>query len=179
MTDLERPRWHDVALSLVVLVAWVVPITEGAFNAAPNRGWPGLIRDFGSISCLFRHRPENLPYYRLQVRRDVGDWVALDERAYFPMEPFGHRSRFDRFMDRWGYNNLRARDDLVLWIAARDRELHPAEPPIVAVRFVAGNRPIRVDQPPPQGHWQKPPLDPERAVQVDSHHVVGQPGSRP
>lgn len=178
MTDFERPRWLDLVLSLVVLGVWVVPITEGAFNAAPGRHWPGLVRDFGSISCLFRHRPENLPYYRLQVRRDRGEWTQLDERQYFPMEPFGHRSRFDRFMDRWGYKDLAARDDLVAWIAARDRVLHPQDPPIAAVRFIAGNRPIRVGDPPPTGHWQKPPLDLQR-LRVDSTHPVGQPGKKP
>lgn len=178
-TASPRPRKLDLAVSLVVLVVWLVPITEGAFNAAPGTWWPGLIRDFGSISCLFRQRPENLPYYRLQVRREFSDeWAELDEREFFPMEPFGHRSRFDRFMDRWAARSLKARDDLVVWISARDHQLRPQQPAIVEVRFIGGNRPIRVGQPPPLGHWQKPHIDPDR-LKIDSIHLVGQPGRRP
>lgn len=179
MSDPERPRRIDLAVSLVVLVVWLVPITEGAFNAAPGKYWPGLIRDFGSISCLFRQRPESLPYYRLQVRRGEADeWTLLDERVYFPMEPFGHRSRFDRFMDRWGGRDLKARDDLVAWIARRDRKLQPNDPPILEVRFLLGVHPIRVGDPPPAGHWQKP-LPDEARPRVDSIHPVGRPGRRP
>lgn len=45
----EGPRRRDVVASLLVLILWVVPITEGAFNAAPGSGWPVVIRDFGSM----------------------------------------------------------------------------------------------------------------------------------
>jgi len=174
-----QPPGRDILVGVLVLALWVVPIVEGALNAAPNPAWPTVVRDMSTISCLFRHRPERWSFFYLQVRREGGDWRYWDEHEYFPMEPFGHRTRFDRFMERWGARRLRARDDLVRWLAARDRELHPQEPAIVAVRFLFGTREIRVDQP-PDGHWQKP--DPSRLIRppkVDSVHPVGQPGRQP
>ncbi|HEY8377647.1 MAG TPA: hypothetical protein VIK91_14225, partial [Nannocystis sp.] len=94
-----RIRRRDVAAALLVLVVWLVPISEGAIGAAPGRWWPTVIRDFGSISCLFRHRPEKVVYYFMQVLREGRrEWELVDEASLFPMEPFGYRSRFDRFM---------------------------------------------------------------------------------
>lgn len=167
MTDPERFRRRDVFVSLFVLGIWLVPITEGAFNAAPGAHWPTIVRDFGSVSCLFRARPDAVRYFRVQVRRG-GDWVGLDEHEFFPMHPFGHRSRFDRFMERWGGRLERSRVDLATWIVARDRQLRPDAAPIVGVRFLAGTHPIVPEDPPP-GHWRKPPYDPKTEKVLSTH----------
>lgn len=162
-----------------MVLFWVVPIAEGAFNAAPNAAWPIIIRDTSTVSCLFRHRPERWSFFYLQTRRDNDGWRFWDEHEYFPMEPFGHRTRFDRFMDRWGTRHLPARDDLVRWLIARDRELHPQLSPIVSVRFLFVTQAIRADQP-PRGHWQKPdPTRLPRPPTIDSIHEAGQAGRRP
>lgn len=149
---------RDVAAAVLVLVVWIVPISEGAIGAVPGPWWPTLVRDLGSISCLFRHRPESVSYYFMQVRREGRRaWELVDEAAMFPMEPFGYRSRFDRFMERFGARHEPARADLARWVAARDRELDPARPQVVAVRFLAGAK--RIDPAdPPAGHWQQPGL---------------------
>ena len=121
-----RPLRRDVAAALLVLVVWLVPISEGAIQAAPAAWWPTIVRDLGSISCLFRHRPEHVTYYFAQVLREGRrDWELVDEARLFPMEPFGYRSRFDRFMERFGATQARARADLAGWIATRERELEP------------------------------------------------------
>lgn len=151
-----RPRRRDVAAALLVLVVWLVPISEGALQAAPATWWPTVVRDLGSISCLFRSRPESVAYYFAQVQRaGRRDWEAIDERALFPMEPFGYRSRFDRFMERFGARQERARGDLARWIAARDRELNPERSPVSAVRFLAASQAIDPARP-PAGRWHKP-----------------------
>lgn len=150
------PLRRDVAAALLVLVVWAVPISEGAIQAAPASWWPTVVRDLGSISCLFRHRPESVAYYFVQVlRAGRRDWEPIDERAMFPMEPFGYRSRFDRFMERFGARSERARLDLARWVAARDGELHPERSPVVAVRFLAAAQKIDPARP-PQGRWHKP-----------------------
>lgn len=179
-TESRAGRWlrRDIVAGSLVFGLWIVPIVEGALNASPNTAWPVVIRDMGSVSCLFRSRPERWSYFYLQTRREGGDWRYWDEHEYFPMEPFGHRSRFDRFMDRWGTRSLPARDDLVAWLVGRDRALHPELAPIVAVRFLFLTQEIRTDQP-PRGHWQKP--DPTRLVRppkVESLHPVGEVGRR-
>jgi hypothetical protein len=175
----QGPARRDILAGVLVMLCWVVPIAEGALNAAPNAAWPLFIRDTGTISCLFRSRPEGRSFFYLQTRRDREEWRFWDEHEYFPMEPFGHRTRFDRFMERWGSRNLPARDDLVRWLIARDRELHPDLSPILSVRFLVATQAIRADQP-PRGHWQKP--DPTRLLRppkLDSIHTTGQAGRRP
>jgi hypothetical protein len=152
VTDPERHRRSDLVISVFVLGVW--------------------LRDFGSISCLFRARPETVAYFHIQVRRG-GAWVDIDERAFFPMHPFGHRSRFDRFMERWGGRSEPARADLARWLAVRDRALFPGLAPIEAVRFYAGNHPIRADDP-PRGHWRKPALDPGRERLLSTHEVAAE-----
>lgn len=165
-----QPLRRDLVVGSLVFALWLVPILEGALNRAPGRHWPPLVRDMGSVSCLFSTLPERFSYFYVQLRRAGREWEYVQERELFPMEPFGHRSRFDRFMERWGARDHRARDDLARWIAARDRQLRPHEPPVVAVRFLYANREIRRDDP-PQGHWQKP--DPALArPKVDSTHVL-------
>jgi hypothetical protein len=165
------PGWRrrDVLAALLVLVVWIVPITEGAIGAAPGPWWPSVMRDLGSISCLFRHRPEHVTYYFMLVLREGRrDWEPVDEARLFPMEPFGYRSRFDRFMERFGGARERAREDLARWVAARDRELEPARAPVVAVRFLVGAKKIDPAEP-PSGRWRQPgPY--ERPTRILSTH---------
>jgi hypothetical protein len=172
-----RPLRRDVAAALLVLVVWLVPISEGAIQAAPAAWWPTIVRDLGSISCLFRHRPESVSYYFVQVLRSGRrEWEAIDERALFPMEPFGYRSRFDRFMERFGHRSEVARLDLARWVAARDRELNPVRSPVVAVRFLAGAQAIDRARP-PAGRWHKP--DPAAApTRVLSSHDLREDGRK-
>jgi hypothetical protein len=163
---------RDLVVGALVFALWIVPIVEGALNRTPNRAWPAVVRDMTTVSCLFSTRPERFRYFYLQVRRDGGEWEYVSERELFPMEPFGHRSRFDRFMERWGSGNPRARDDLARWLAARDRQLRPQDRPLVAVRFLSAIQEIRADQP-PQGHWHKP--DPAQSrPRVDSTHPLAE-----
>jgi hypothetical protein len=165
------PRRRDVAAALLVLVVWIVPISEGAIQAAPASWWPTIVRDLGSISCLFRYRPESVSYYFVQVlRAGRREWEPLDERAMFPMEPFGYRSRFDRFMERFGHRSETARLDLARWVAARDRELNPVRSPVVAVRFLAGAQKIDRARP-PAGRWHKPDPATAPARILSSHDL--------
>jgi hypothetical protein len=175
-----RPLRRDVAAALLVLVVWVVPISQGAIQAAPATWWPTVVRDLGSISCLFRHRPESVSYFFIQVLRDGRrEWEPIDERAMFPMEPFGYRSRFDRFMERFGAKQETSRLDLARWVAARDRELNPTRAPVVAVRFLAGAQKIDPARP-PSGHWQKPAPTPQTVRVLSSHdlRVADETGGR-
>ncbi|MDC0718408.1 hypothetical protein [Nannocystis bainbridge] len=174
-----RPLRRDVAAALLVLVVWLVPIGQGAIQAAPATWWPTIVRDLGSISCLFRHRPESVPYFFMQVLREGRrEWEPVDERALFPMEPFGYRTRFDRFMERFGAKHEASRLDLARWVADRDRTLNPKQNPVVAVRFLAGSQKIDPARP-PVGHWQKPEPTPQTVRVLSSHDLreeTGRPG---
>lgn len=173
-----RPLRRDVAAAALVLVVWAIPISEGAIQAAPAAWWPTVVRDLGSISCLFRHRPESVPYYFVQVlRAGRRDWEPIDEAALFPMQPFGFRSRFDRFMERFGARSERARLDLARWVAARDRELDPGRSPIVAVRFLAGAQKIDPARP-PAGRWHKPDVAANPTRILSTHDLSQEAGAR-
>ena len=176
MSEAARPgpRRRDVAAASLVLVVWLVPISEGALQAAPASWWPTVIRDLGSISCLFRHRPTQVNYFHVQVLREGRrGWEPIDEQALFPMQPFGYRSRFDRFMERFGMRRESARRDLARWIAARDNALFPARAPVVGVRFLGGARPIAAERP-PAGRWHKP--DASGARILSTHDLRAEPG---
>jgi hypothetical protein len=82
------------------------------------------------------------------------------------MQPFGYRSRFDRFMERFGAKSENARGDLAIWIAGREDALRPNRAPVIGVRFLAGSAPIEAARP-PSGRWHKPD---SRGARVLSTH---------
>ncbi|MCA9690435.1 MAG: hypothetical protein R3A51_06640 [Nannocystaceae bacterium] len=157
-----RVRRRDVVVGALVLLAWLTPLAQGAVLGRPKGPWPFFWKDLCTVSCLFPTAPREIQYYHLEVARQGRPvFYPLEEAEYFQLQPFGYRTRFDYFMARWGAHSPAPRQDLVEWIARRDRELHPAEPPIVRVRFLRSIRPIRADTP-PTGRWRKPPR-PDRA----------------
>src|SRR5690606_18885637 len=97
---------------------------------------------------------------------DRPDWEPIDEPALFPMQPFGYRSRFDRFMERFGARSETARADLAGWIAGREDARAPGRARVIGVRFLAGNAPIEAARP-PAGRWHKPD---SRGARVLSTH---------
>lgn len=139
--------------------AWLLPVAHTAVVGYPSAIWPPNLRDLYSVTCLFRHRTTAPVLFWAQVRTtQQPGFRDMDEAALFPMHPFGHRSRFDRFMARFGHRDRDApgRRELARWIAHRQSELHPEDGRVVAVRFVWAPRPTRADAP-PAGHWRKGP----------------------
>jgi hypothetical protein len=153
-----RPRIVDVVALLGFVLLWLVPVAYVGYRGGAPERWPITIRDLYSVSCLFGGASERVSVFYVQVRREgqVG-WEDLDESEYFRLEPFGHRNRFDRFMARFGHRLAAEpqRRELAQWLAQADRERHADRPPIIAVRFLWGDRRIEADQP-PQGRWRKP-----------------------
>lgn len=153
-----RPRVVDVLALLGFALLWLLPMAwVGWLGGAPSR-WPVSVQDLYSVSCLFGSASERVSVFYVQVRREGGiGWEDLDESEYFRLEPFGHRNRFDRFMSRFGHPQEAelARRELAQWLAEADRRDHAERPPIVAVRFLWGDRVIDPEQP-PRGRWRKP-----------------------
>lgn len=172
-----RPRRIDVAALLGFGLAWLLPMAWVGLRGASPSGWPTQARDLYSVSCLFGQAHERVSMFYLQARyADRSGWHDLSEREYFRLEPFGHRTRFDRFMVRFGHRaeHQPARRELAEWIAARELALHPERPPIVAVRYVWADREISAATP-PTGRWQKPPrAQAGRIHQLGEVIVIGQ-----
>jgi hypothetical protein len=116
---------------------------------------PARVRDQFSVSCLFGQRPRVFDIYGVEIlRRTGGGWQPLELDELFGLAPFGHRTRFDRFMARFGAHDEDAREELAQWIARRSAKLHPEAAPPVGVRFVAWKY-SPDDAPPPHGAWNK------------------------
>jgi len=154
-----RPRVIDVLALLGFFTLWLVPMAQVGYRGGAPASWPINVRDLYSVSCLFGQASERVSMFYVQVRRaNHRGWEDLDEREYFKLEPFGHRTRFDRFMSRFGYqaDSDLARRELGEWLAAADRAGDPTRAPIIAVRFVWTDRIIDAEHP-PDGRWRKPP----------------------
>lgn len=154
-----RPRVRDVVLALVFTFGWLIPVAAAAIKGGPLRALPNKLRDFYSVSCLFGDASARISVFYVQVWRDgARGWEDFDERELFRLEPFGHRTRFDRFMARFGYHDRAepARRELALWLAQRDRELRPDAPRVVRVRYLWTD--VHIDpEHPPTGRWRKRP----------------------
>lgn len=158
MSEPARPRPIDVAALALFGLLWLVPMAWVGFRGGSPERWPTQARDFYSVSCLFGTASERVSVFYVQVRRDGrSGWEDFDESEYFQLEPFGHRTRFDRFMARFGYqpDSELARAELARWLAVADRARHPELPRILAVRFVWGD--VVIAEQPPTGRWHKPP----------------------
>lgn len=154
-----RTRFIDVVALLGFTLLWLVPMAWVAFLGGPPVDWPITTRDLYAVSCLFGRGSDRVSMFYVQVRHaERRGWHDLPEQEFFGLEPFGHRTRFDRFMARFGYHEgaETARRELALWLAAAYAQRHPEQPRIIAVRFVWADRMISADDP-PQGCWRKPP----------------------
>lgn len=169
-----RPRAIDVAALLGYGVAWLLPMAVVGWLGGPPQAWPTQLRDLYAVSCLFGRVSDHVSVFYLQARyADRPGWHDLPEHDHFQLEPFGHRTRFDRFMTRFGHQDSEAavfaRTELAHWVAAREQTLHPERSTIVAIRFVWADREIS-EANPPDGRWRKPPR--ERAGRI---HQLGDP----
>ena len=150
----EGGRRRHVLIGSVFALVWVMPLFVVALLGYPPASLPPPVRDQLSVTCLFSKRSVVWDVYGVEVIREgQPGWRRFETTSLFAFELFGHRTRFDRFMDEWGSRNETAREELAQWIAARDRD-QSTEPPMVAVRFLAWKfSPDRA--PPPHGPWNK------------------------
>ena len=104
--------------------------------------------------------------------RSAGDpyWRDFPVAELFRMEVFGHRTRLDRLLLRWGGRDPATRE-LAAWIAAEHARRHPDAAAIVAVRFLVGH--VAIDEgTPPSGAWQPPPPGNRIGLRTIAEHVV-------
>jgi hypothetical protein len=167
------PRLRDRACVVAFLALWHAPVLyHGAVSQWPARGEPWLLHRCHDITCLFIDRTDTTHSYYLQAIYPGRDWQTVDPFEYFPMEPFGHRTRMYRFLAYWRPERQGGRDELAAFVFRRHRELHPDDPQPTAVRFVHAWSKRRADVP-PTGAWQAPPLSqvPPRQRRVLSTHT--------
>ena len=112
----SRPRTRDLILAALFTVGWLLPVAVSSWRGGPPSSWPTRARDFYSVSCLFGTASDRVSMFYVQVRREgLAGWQDFDEGEYFRLEPFGHRTRFDRFMARFGIGDADRSWMLELW----------------------------------------------------------------
>jgi len=168
------PRPWDRLWVALFLVFWLFPIVwHGAVSRKPLPIDPPLLHTCHDIACLFTIRPGTWNAYYVQVRSPgVPDWQTLDSREYFPMEPFGHRTRLHRYLIDWGTKQgQRGREEVAAFLFRRHRELHPDRRQPGELRFVWTWFSPLTDRPPP-GRWDPPPVDklPANRMRILSVH---------
>lgn len=167
------PRLRDRLCVAGFILLWFVPVVwHGVFSPPPIRGEPWNFHRCHDISCLFTDRPSSRNSYYVEVRY-LGQptWQTLDLAGYFDMEPFGYRTRMQRFLARWSGKKSRGRAELAAWLFRRHAELHPDAPQPIELRFVWAWTIPSVDEP-PQGDGRPPPLSdfpPDRSRIMSIH----------
>ena len=165
--------WDRLCVALFLLF-WLFPVFwHGAVTRRPLPLDPRYLHSCHDIACLFTTRPATWNAYYVQVRSPGRpDWQTLDTREYFPMEPFGHRTRLHRYLIDWGNKNgQRGRDEVAAFLFRRHRELHPELRQPGELRFVWTWFAPLTDRPPP-GQWNPPPVEqlPANRMRILSLH---------
>ena len=167
------PRRRDRLLVAAFFALWLVPVFwHGAVSQHRIPGEPALLHDCHNIACLFTTRPRSWNAYYVQVRsQGRPDWQTLDLGKYFPMEPFGHRTRLHRFLIHWGPERARGREEVAAYLFARHHALHPERRQPDELRFVWTWTAPQADRP-PEGAWQPPPVEklPANRMRILSMH---------
>lgn len=168
------PRWWDRLWVAAFLILWLIPVFwHGAVSRKPLPGDLHYLHTCHDIACLFTTRPTSWNAYYVQVRgRGRPDWQTLDSREYFPMQPFGHRTRLHRYLLDWGgKGGQRGREEVADFIFQRHRELHPDRPQPDELRFVWTWFAPLTDRP-PAGKWDPPPVEklPANRMRILSLH---------
>lgn len=168
------PRLLDRLCVAGFLVVWLAPVLwHGAVSSRRLPGEPALLHRCHNIACLFSERPSAWNTYYVQMRRDGRpDWQTVDLDEYFPMHPFGNRTRMHRFLVEWGPERRRGREELAAWLFRRHRALHPEAAQPVELRFVWTWTAPDVDRP-PTGAWRPPPVEksPANRMRILSVHT--------
>jgi hypothetical protein len=132
---------------------WLLPVAYHSLAHRPLPGAPPLLLQTTNVSCLFLRPQDYVPVQYIQVLLPgQTDWSTEDDRHYFRMSPFGHRTRFDELL-RKRLDSEQALREVAAYVRLRHTRRTGVAP--LAVRFVAG---IVLNPEDPSGHFVKPPL---------------------
>lgn len=139
----KRPRRmltvYDVALTVLFILAWLIPITYVGATKRDAPWLPDWLRHQHRVSCLFINEVKGWQTYRLEVQRGGSDrWEPMSEENYFELPVFGYRSRLHRVLGhsyKKGKGAQRLRE-VGQYVKERYDQLNPEGPSLDALRFV-------------------------------------------
>ena len=150
-------RWRDrLAVASFCLLLLLPILVRSTVHPQPLPGVPKLLNKVCSITCLFTHKPNGWSTYYVQARYPGRQsWETLDQAAFFPLKPFGRRTRMHRLLGAWQAKGGPQTRDMARWVLLRHGELYPDEPQPVAIRFSRSWSFPDPEDPPQQG-WRHP-----------------------
>ena len=182
--DTEKVKYvrkRDYLVNVLLIVFWLIPLayTGGCGKTVPYFG-KYLNYSYG-VAALFTTKMTYWKNLYVQIKTNENpEWVIVDEYKYFPMNPFGHRTRLSR-----GYNHSfrfdaarhkgigkSRRKEIAEFIRSRYEQDNPGIK-VTEMRFIHVlqyvGEPELAD---PKGHWEQPPLStfPEARWKVMSTH---------
>jgi hypothetical protein len=129
---------YDIALTVLLCVVWLGPVTYVGATQKETPGMPAWLRHQHRISCLFIDEVKGWQSYEMQIQTEADPtWQRLSEKGYFEQTVFGYRTRLHRLLShsvRRGKGALRI-SEVARFIRARYVELNPNGPKLLAIRF--------------------------------------------
>ena len=161
-------RSYGLVLSLIGLVYWFVPMSLTGIINESFLSYPPVLRNQFRIACLFTHASRSWPttHYEYQLEGS-DDWKEGPLQPFFPVDIFGHRTRFNRIVLASKYKNKKGKvvgknalrlKGIGMYIKDHWKEAFPDDPPIERVRFTVANHPVGKKHCMELGNWTRPPL---------------------
>jgi hypothetical protein len=147
---------------------WYIPMgLTGVVNKS-FLSYPPVLRNQFRIACLFTHASKSWPTTHYEVQFDKeGPWMEGPLTPFFPVDLFGHRTRFNRIVLASKYKNKKGKivgknalrlKEIGLFIKAHWPEHFPDDPEIQRVRFTIANHPVGKKHCMALDKWSRPPL---------------------
>ncbi|MAA79316.1 MAG: hypothetical protein CL916_08650 [Deltaproteobacteria bacterium] len=161
-------RSYGLALSLMGLGYWFVPMSLTGIINQSFLSYPPVLRNQFRIACLFTHSSRSWPttHYEYQLKGSE-EWKEGPLQPFFPVDIFGHRTRFNRIVLASKYKNKKGKvvgknairlKEIGQYIKDHWHEAFPEDPPIERVRFTVANHPVGKKHCMEIGNWNRPPL---------------------
>ena len=161
-------RSYGLALSLMGIAYWFVPMSLTGIINKSFLSYPPVLRNQFRIACLFTHASRSWPttHYEYQLKGSK-EWKEGPLQPFFPVDIFGHRTRFNRIVLASKYKNKKGKvvgknairlKEIGQYIKDHWHEAFPEDPPIERVRFTIANHPVGKKHCMEVGNWTRPPL---------------------
>ena len=146
-------RAYGLVFTMVGIGYWFLPMGMTGIVNQSFLSYPPVLRNQFRIACLFTHKSSSWPttHYEVQFEED-GAWTEGELDPFFPIDIFGHRTRFNRIVlaskrkskktkKITGKNKVRLQE-MGMYIRSRWQEFYPDSPKPIRIRYTVVNHPV-------------------------------------
>ena len=161
-------RSYGLLFSILGIGYWFVPMALTGIVNESFLSYPPVLRNQFRIACLFTHSSSSWPTTHYEVQFEAnGEWVEGPLEEFFPVDIFGHRTRFNRIVlaskDKnkqgkvVGKNAVRLKE-IGMYIKKNWPTVFPNDPEIQRIRYTIANHPVGKKHCMELADWSRPPL---------------------